>query len=216
MINRLAPSFERPALPASAQWTVPLEVLGEQQIEFSWVGETSRHVGTIVHHWLQQIAQHQLQGWNEARVDALTAGFARDLQRRGLQRKDAETAAEQVANALKNALADDRGRWLLGPHPEAATEYRLRVRHQGRLRTYVIDRLLRDAAGTRWIVDFKTSRHEGAGVEQFLDVLPALGVARTFSVGVGQLIDEDEPRPSQQCGVEVELAQCHAAIGYFP
>jgi hypothetical protein len=102
-------------------------------------------------------------------VDALTAGFARDLQRRGLPRKDAKTAAEQVANALKNALADDRGRWLLGPHPEAATEYRLRVRHQGRVRTYVIDRLLRDSAGTQWIVDFKTSRHEGAGVEQFLD-----------------------------------------------
>src|SRR5437868_10944788 len=148
LINRLAPSFERPPLPASAQWSIPLEVLGEQQIEFAWVGETSRHVGTIVHHWLQQIAEHQLQGWNEARVDALTAGFARDLQRRGLQRKDAMTAAEQVANALKNALTDDRGRWLLGPHPEAATEYRLRLRHQGRVRTYVLDRLLRDAAGT--------------------------------------------------------------------
>ena len=37
------------------------------------------------------------------------------------------------------------------------------------LRSYVIDRLFRDAGGERWIVDFKTSRHEGAGVEAFLD-----------------------------------------------
>jgi hypothetical protein len=37
------------------------------------------------------------------------------------------------------------------------------------LHSYVIDRLFRDAAGDRWIVDFKTSRHEGGGLEQFLD-----------------------------------------------
>ena len=32
-----------------------------------------------------------------------------------------------------------------------------------------IDRTFVDAAGTRWIVDYKTSRHEGAGREEFLD-----------------------------------------------
>ena len=28
--------------------------------------------------------------------------------------------------ALKNAISDERGRWLLGPHPEAHTEHRIR------------------------------------------------------------------------------------------
>jgi ATP-dependent exoDNAse (exonuclease V) beta subunit len=37
------------------------------------------------------------------------------------------------------------------------------------MRTLVIDRLFEDAGGERWIVDFKTSRHEGAGLEEFLD-----------------------------------------------
>ena len=32
-----------------------------------------------------------------------------------------------------------------------------------------MDRVFRDSEGRQWIVDFKTSRHEGAGVEQFLD-----------------------------------------------
>lgn len=33
----------------------------------------------------------------------------------------------------------------------------------------MIDRLIRDANGTRWVVDYKISRHEGANVEAFLD-----------------------------------------------
>ena len=37
------------------------------------------------------------------------------------------------------------------------------------VRSYVIDRLFREVNGERWIVDFKTSRHEGGGLEVFLD-----------------------------------------------
>jgi ATP-dependent exoDNAse (exonuclease V) beta subunit len=33
----------------------------------------------------------------------------------------------------------------------------------------VIDRTFIDASGVRWIVDYKTSRHEGAGLDAFLD-----------------------------------------------
>jgi ATP-dependent helicase/nuclease subunit A len=33
----------------------------------------------------------------------------------------------------------------------------------------VIDRLFRDADGRQWIVDYKTSSHEGADIEIFLD-----------------------------------------------
>ena len=45
----------------------------------------------------------------------------------------------------------------------------MRLRGGDGIRNYVIDRLFRDAAGERWIVDFKTSRHEGAGLHAFLD-----------------------------------------------
>ena len=36
-------------------------------------------------------------------------------------------------------------------------------------RSYVIDRLFLDSNGTRWVVDYKTSRHVGADSEGFLD-----------------------------------------------
>jgi len=66
---------------------------------------------------------------------------------------------------LKSSLADERGRWLLGPHAEARSEYRLRTPK----RACVIDRVFRDAGGNRWVVDFKTSSHEGGDIETFLD-----------------------------------------------
>jgi ATP-dependent exoDNAse (exonuclease V) beta subunit len=37
------------------------------------------------------------------------------------------------------------------------------------MRTYIIDRLFRDRDNVLWIIDFKTSRHEGADVDAFLD-----------------------------------------------
>ena len=62
-------------------------------------------------------------------------------------------------------LTDERGRWLLGPHPEARSEYRIRTPE----RSYVIDRVFRESSGLRWVVDYKTSGHEGTDIENFLD-----------------------------------------------
>jgi ATP-dependent helicase/nuclease subunit A len=168
-VNRLAPAFRSPASPEPVRWAAPPEGREETEIEFSWAKETARQVGIVAHHWLQRIAEDEMRGWDARRVDALRPTFSRQLERRGIQRVHVNAAAELVASALQNALADQRGCWLLGPHPEARSEHRLRMRGKDGLRTYVIDRLIRDVAGERWIVDFKTSRHEGAGVEEFLD-----------------------------------------------
>ena len=77
--------------------------------------------------------------------------------------------SERVATALANALADPRGRWLLGPQRDANNEYRLTAVIDGERRNLVIDRSFTDRDGKRWIVDYKTSGHEGADVEGFLD-----------------------------------------------
>ena len=168
-INRLARDFRMPALPASAQWTAPPEGREEEQIEFSWAGETARHVGTVVHRWLQRIAEDELRGWDTKRVDALVKSFHRELQRRGVPTSGACSASELVRAALKNSITDERGRWVLGSHPESRSEHRLRLRTSEGVRTFVMDRVFQSKDGERWIVDFKTSRHEGAGVEVFLD-----------------------------------------------
>jgi ATP-dependent helicase/nuclease subunit A len=162
-LRRLPPDFQLPAPPPAVAWTPPAEGREEEQIEFSWAGESARHVGTVVHKWLQRIAEDELKGWTPERVESLRPHFERDLHRRGVQNPGA--AAELVVAAVRNSITDERGRWILGPHPEARSEYRMRTIG----RTFIIDRLIRVSGGALWVVDFKTSRHEGSNVEGFLD-----------------------------------------------
>jgi ATP-dependent exoDNAse (exonuclease V) beta subunit len=164
-LRRLAPEFALPPPPPAAAWAPATVAREAAPIEFSWAGETARHVGTVVHRWLQRIAEEALEGWDAKRVESLEGVFARDLERRGVPAPELKDAAALVAAALANTVADDRGRWLLGPHPEAMSEYAIRT-PSGR---YVIDRTFTDEKGERWVVDFKTSRHLGANVEGFLD-----------------------------------------------
>ncbi|MGB5082455.1 MAG: UvrD-helicase domain-containing protein [Burkholderiales bacterium] len=169
VLHRLPAGFALPKAPTSARWTAPDEGRQEEEIEFSWAGETARHVGTIVHRWLQRIADDELRGWDAKRVDALKERFAKELERRGVPHRDLKGSVELVTMAMKNAISDERGRWVLGPHPEARSEHRLRVTGAAGASTYVVDRVFRTAEGVRWIVDYKTSRHEGADVEAFLE-----------------------------------------------
>jgi ATP-dependent exoDNAse (exonuclease V) beta subunit len=166
LLRRLAAGWTPPPAPPAAAWAPPPEGRAPEPIEFSWAGETARHVGTVVHRWLQRMAEDALQGWDAKRIASLAPAFAADLERRGVARAECRAAAARVAQALAGALADERGRWVLGPHPEAKTEYRLRARG----RTLVIDRVFTDARGERWVVDFKTSSHEGGDLEAFLDL----------------------------------------------
>ncbi len=168
-LRRLAADFEMPRVPAIVAWKAPDEGREEEGPPFDWAKEAVRVAGIVVHAWLQRIAEDELRGWDERRVDALRSRFAGDLQRRGIAPADLERAAALVVLGLKNALSDERGRWVLGPQKAARNEYRLRSRE----RSFRIDRCFEDADGKRWVVDYKASAHEGAGVEAFLDVQKA-------------------------------------------
>src|SRR5258706_8408419 len=120
-------------------------------MEFPWAGEADRHVGTVVHRWLQRIADDELRGWDAKRVDSLTKRFAKELERRGVPSRDLKTSTQLVAMALKNSISDERGRWVLGPHPEGRSEHRVRVRDSKGTRTSVMDRVFRTKEGERWI-----------------------------------------------------------------
>ena len=138
-------------------------------LRFDWAGETARHVGTITHRWLQRIGIEGLEAWDARRVAALAPAIERDLVRRGVPRGERAEATGRVTRALATALSDERGRWILAAHPRSRFEYRLRVATAEGTRLIVIDRLFAEASGRRWIVDYKTSLHEGGGAEAFLD-----------------------------------------------
>jgi ATP-dependent exoDNAse (exonuclease V) beta subunit len=169
VLRRLPADFALPEAPAPVKWTAPDEGRQEEEIEFSWAGETARHGGTVVHRWLQRIADDELRGWDAKRVDASKKRFEKELERRGVPNRDLKGSVELVTTALKNAISDERGRWVLGAHPEVRSEHRIRVTGAAGASTYIVDRTFRTAEGARWIVDYKTSSHEGADRDEFLD-----------------------------------------------
>jgi ATP-dependent exoDNAse (exonuclease V) beta subunit len=75
----------------------------------------------------------------------------------------------RVLQALHGALDDPRARWLLGPHPEARTEWPLTVHTARGVQQWVIDRFFRTTDGVWWIVDYKTGTHLDADRDAFLD-----------------------------------------------
>jgi ATP-dependent exoDNAse (exonuclease V) beta subunit len=164
LFHRLAATSAAIAPPA--RWTPPPEGRVEERIEFSWVSETAKHIGTVVHRWLQRIAEEEMKGWDGARIASLEKIFSTQLLCLGVPQADLKESIERVSRALRNTLAEERGRWLLGPQREAKAEYRLRTAGGA---TYVIDRCFRDAHGEVWVVDWKTGQHQGRDLEGFLE-----------------------------------------------
>jgi ATP-dependent helicase/nuclease subunit A len=130
--------------------------------EYSWVGRTARAVGTVVHAELRRMSQAGL------------ASPARDydawLSELGVERADLSSASARIREALRRTVDDPRGRWLLAAdHREARSEWRLTGVHAGRIINVIFDRMLVDENGQRWVIDYKTSTHEGGAVREFID-----------------------------------------------
>ena len=169
-LRRLTCSWVLPAPPSALAWSPERESARNQDdVEYSWVGETARHVGSVVHRWLQRIAEDELRAWDAARIAGMDAAFKQELVARGVEEAQLAGASARVAQALSHALADARGRWLLGPQRGAKNEYSITAVVDGGRRRLVIDRTFTDAQGRRWIVDYKTGAHEGTNVDAFLE-----------------------------------------------
>lgn len=167
--RRLPASWTLPEPPPAVEWTREESARGAERVEFTWVGVTARHVGTVVHRWLQKMGEDALEGWDDQRVQFQQPAYLAELKRLGVPQDELGFALDRVTTALRQALADPKGRWLLGPQKSARCEYRLTGVLEGELIDVVIDRTFIDAGGTRWIVDYKTGTHEGADIEGFLE-----------------------------------------------
>jgi ATP-dependent exoDNAse (exonuclease V) beta subunit len=140
---------------------LPAAYLAGEPLEFSWVRETQRDIGTAVHAWLARLA-------GAPQLPERMAVLAQ-LERLGVPRSERLRALEAILTALRQTLADDRGRWILsGGHRDAYSEWELSGVSGGRLCNVKIDRSFVDESGTRWVIDYKTSAHEGGDLEGFL------------------------------------------------
>ncbi len=170
-LKRLPPDWVMPSI-AESSITVPRRAstaLIDVAPEYRWVGLTARAVGTIVHAELHRLALAR----PLAEADELlrcVPDYALWLTELGVPPQELTGAQQRILQALERTLRDPRGRWLLADgYTEARSEWRLTGMHEQRLITVVFDRMLLDAQGQRWVVDFKTSVHQGAGQEEFIE-----------------------------------------------
>lgn len=170
-LRRLASDWIFPSAPSHVKWRPPQDRVCAQEIEFSWAGETARHVGNVVHRWLQHIAEDKVDKWDKHRIESLHNIFKQNLIACGMSgnNDEIESAVTRIKSALIHTVHDTRGQWLLGPQKNAQNELHMTTIIDGDPVGLVIDRTFISMDGSRWIIDYKTSSHVGTDVEFFLD-----------------------------------------------
>ena len=140
-----------------------------ERIEFSWAGQAARIIGTVVHHYLHRIGQQGIDHWDSEKIDRMHSSIEVSLVSEGLPRNVLQGATEKVVKSLINVVSSEKARWLLSAHKHAHSEYAISGVIGGRVVNRIIDRTFIDEEDTLWIIDYKTSAHEGGNLDGFLD-----------------------------------------------
>jgi ATP-dependent helicase/nuclease subunit A len=163
LLRRLPGDWMPPDLPPPVDWEgagpLPVEL---RDPTYEWVGDSLRHAGTVVHALLQRAKGGDLQ------IPELPV-LRRSLAHAGVTPAEIEDTARRVQQALQRMKDSPWGRWILGSHQDARSEYAITGVVAGQVVRGLVDRTFIDEQGVRWIIDFKTSSHEGGGLEAFLD-----------------------------------------------
>lgn len=170
-LTRLVTDWSPPSPPAAVPIapTAVLEASGEP-VEFSWAGESARHIGTVVHRLLQYIGKTGIECIETEDLLRLQRIARQILAESGVSGVLIEEAVTRVRRAIDVTLQDARGRWILNAgHKDARSELALTCVRDTGLEHIVIDRTFIDEHGMRWIIDYKTGIHAGGAVDEFLD-----------------------------------------------
>jgi ATP-dependent helicase/nuclease subunit A len=151
-----------------AQGDLATSVVEQDEIEFSWVRQTARRVGTVVHEALERFGSGGLPA--PSALSRMRTRLESRLQALGVEAERASAGADRAMTALRATLEDETGRWLFdATHSEAQSELALSGVRGSQIVNVIIDRTFVTADGIRWVVDFKTSPHEGGDLSAFLD-----------------------------------------------
>ncbi|NQV86621.1 MAG: PD-(D/E)XK nuclease family protein [Woeseiaceae bacterium] len=168
VLRRFSSPWRLPDVELLAGTSLPSEVeSSDNEVEFYWVGSDARIAGTIVHRWLQQLADGPATGLS-LDIRYLHEITSRWLREAGISGEAALPIIDRVEHAVRSMLEDDKGRWILSG--EGYAELALTGASEGELVSVILDRVRIDADGTHWIVDYKTSSHEGGNLAGFLQV----------------------------------------------
>lgn len=168
-LKRLPVSWELPdvkePLPSEGLFIPPVD----EEPRFYWAGEAVKHLGTVVHRYFCRIAKEGLEKWDSRRIRGEEPRMRSMLKALGLTGVDAARSGSEGASILMKALEDEKGRWVLSSHEEAASELPITAVVKGAVVRVVIDRTFVDSSGVRWVIDFKTGMHAGGSLKEFFE-----------------------------------------------
>jgi len=169
-LTRLPLAWSAP-LPDPPPRAPMLRILGEAEgsvrPDFDWAGTVAKAVGDVVHFELHRLTRAGLP--NTALV-ARPSAWRRLLREAGVDEAHMPDALARTRSAIEACARSALAGRLLDPSAgEASSELALTARIGGAVQSLRIDRSFVDGEGVRWIVDWKTSVHEGGNREAFLD-----------------------------------------------
>jgi ATP-dependent exoDNAse (exonuclease V) beta subunit len=168
-VKEIRPVLRRLVDPARALKQFEEKPVKAVRPQFEWAGQAAVQVGTVVHRWLSQIAEDGPGEWNARRVASNQSRFRSELGLLGVEPRELSWASARIVQALQKTLDDECGRWILTNHTEARSELEVTVTGETGLEHIRLDRTFIDEHGVRWIIDYKTSAHEGGATQEFLD-----------------------------------------------
>ncbi len=171
--QRLPQTWSMPEFPEDLALNTPEpthNIAIGNEIEFSWAGETLRITGIAIHHILQQIDDRNWREWKSRKTGEIVDSGRVILVEHGLDGAKLESACDSLKTAVENIQSDPMAEWIFSSdHSRIRTEWSLTGRVDHTLARVVIDRTFVDQDGTRWIIDFKSGRHEGGDRRHFLE-----------------------------------------------
>lgn len=159
-------------------------------IEYDWASDLAASVGTVCHQWMQIMGE---QGCLKVDDGMMRVKVQQQLVELGVLPRHLDEATQRVLHVLDVCVKDSRGQWVLNnQHEDSQFELSLSGVVDEAIIHYRLDRTFVDE-GKRWIIDFKTSRHDDDDKEQFLDAEVTRYKAQLERYA--QLMSKKESRP---------------------
>ncbi len=137
--------------------------------EYVWAGNQARCLGNVLHRCFKDIADGGSERWSSSPANTLEPWLKTALLEEGLSPSQMDETIRTGMRALKNTLEDVRGQWILNQHEDGHSEYPLTGVINNIYINKILDRTFIDEQGVRWIIDYKTGEHQGAGLEHYFE-----------------------------------------------
>ena len=134
-------------------------------IEYEWAREDSIIIGVVIHELINMIAHRNIYS-DKVKVSLLINSYGiNQLKMLGILANNLDDAYKRVSFSISTILSSKIGAWILSDHVFTSNEHTIINAYGETLR---IDRLFIDK-GALWVVDYKSSYHDGGNLSAFID-----------------------------------------------